>query len=162
MAENDVDVEAKVAPAAVADLGSGDAALGTRDDVGTTTAATSTSGVRTQRQISILSCLFYSLSSFVVTEQCVDAGKKDASTSAATTVKDDAPMSVADDGNDTADPATRVSNVDEGDANVEDGDAVADSNVDEGHDENALNEDGDTASGVDFIRGSLSRRSDRC
>ncbi|ETL40164.1 hypothetical protein L916_08605, partial [Phytophthora nicotianae] len=118
MAENDVDVDAKNAPAAVADPRSGDAALGTRDDIGTTTAATSTSGV---------------------TEQCVDAGKKDAGASAATTVKDDAPVSVADDGNDIADPETRDSNVDEGDANVEDGDAVvdwtvdeADANVDEG------------------------------
>ncbi|ETP52991.1 hypothetical protein F442_02085 [Phytophthora nicotianae P10297] len=76
----------------------------------------------------------------------------------------DAPESVADDSNDSADPGTHESNVDEGDAvvdsnvdeddaNVEDGDAVVDSNVDEGHDENALNEGGETASGVgDFIR----------
>ncbi|KUF86387.1 hypothetical protein AM587_10013344 [Phytophthora nicotianae] len=98
------------------------------------------------------------VSSFVVTEQCVDAG-----VSAATTVKDDAPESVADDSNDSADPGTHESNVDEGDAvvdsnvdeddaNVEDGDAVVDSNVDEGHDENALNEDGETASGVGMLR----------
>ncbi|ETM46572.1 hypothetical protein L914_08558 [Phytophthora nicotianae] len=139
MAENDVDVDAKNAPAAVADPRSGDAAMGTRDDIGTTTAATSTSGGEDSTQISILSYLYKCLSSFEVTEQCVDAGKKDTGTSAATTVKDDAPVSVADDGNDIADPETRDSNVDEGDANVEDGDAVvdwtvdeADANVDEG------------------------------
>ncbi|ETM01483.1 hypothetical protein L917_01945 [Phytophthora nicotianae] len=99
--------------------------------------------------------------------ECVDAG-----VSAATTVKDDAPESVADASSDSADPGTHESNVDEGDAvvdsnvdeddaNVEDGDAVVDSNVDEGHDENALNEGGETASGVgDFIREYVHARTD--
>ncbi|ETP14260.1 hypothetical protein F441_10781 [Phytophthora nicotianae CJ01A1] len=105
---NNVDVETKNAPAAMTGPGSGDAALGTSDDVGTTTAATSASGV---------------------TGLCVDAGKKDACASAATTAKDDAPESMPNDSNDSAGPEARDSNVDEGDANMEDGDAAVDSNV---------------------------------
>ncbi|ETI44437.1 hypothetical protein F442_10759 [Phytophthora nicotianae P10297] len=85
--------------------------------------------VMTQRQISILSCSYFCLSSFVVTGLCVDAGKKDACASAATTAKDDAPESMPNDSNDSAGPEARDSNVDEGDANMEDGDAAVDSNV---------------------------------